>query len=214
MTALAFTALAIAGLSLIIVFTWRFASRRHSLPCPVWLRWLVELDNPFTETNRARIIIQHLELQPGMNVVDVGCGPGRLTLPIAEQVGPDGEVTAMDIQPGMLRRVQEKAKSAHLGNIRFLDAKAGDKKLETNHYDRALLVTVLGEIPDRERALIEIFKALKPEGVLSVTEVVFDPHFQDRSTVVQLAARVGFRELKLIGNRLAFTENLVKPSRP
>jgi predicted methyltransferase len=40
----------------------------------------------------------------------------------------------------------------------------------------------------------EIFEALKPGGILSVTEVVFDPHFQGRSSVRELAAAVGFKE--------------------
>jgi len=42
-----------------------------------------------------------LELEPGMAVLDAGCGPGRLAIPIARQVGPQGEVVAMDIQAGM-----------------------------------------------------------------------------------------------------------------
>jgi hypothetical protein len=52
--------LGLIALGLLIAVMWRFASRRRSLPCPVWLRWLVELDNPFTATNRASVIIQHL----------------------------------------------------------------------------------------------------------------------------------------------------------
>jgi len=203
--------LSLVGLILLIAFVWRFTSRRYSLPCPSWLRWVVELDNPFTQTNRASVIIQHLDLQPGMKVLDVGCGPGRLTIPIAKQVGPQGEVTAVDIQAGMLRRVQEKADAAKLNNIRFLQAGAGEGKLESSQYERALLITVLGEIPNREGALKEIFGALKPGGILSVTEVIFDPHFQSRDTILQLASIVGFREMKFFGNRLAFTLNLERP---
>jgi ubiquinone/menaquinone biosynthesis C-methylase UbiE len=175
------------------------------------LRWLVELDNPFTKTNRAAVIIQRLDLQPGMAVLDVGCGPGRLTIPIARQVGQQGEVVAMDIQAGMLQRAREKARAANLTNIRFLQAGAGDGKLGRNQFDRSLLVTVLGEIPDREAALREIFNALKPGGILSVTEIIFDPHFQTRNTVGRLARTVGFQEKALHGNRIAFTLNLEKP---
>jgi hypothetical protein len=54
----------IIGLSAVVCIVWRLASRRHSLPCPVWLRWLVELDNPFTKTNRAAVIIEHPGLSP------------------------------------------------------------------------------------------------------------------------------------------------------
>ena len=203
--------LGFAGLTVLIFVTWRLASRRHSLPCPVWLRWLVELDNPFTKTNRAAVIIEHLGLQSGMAVLDVGCGPGRLTIPVAKEVGEQGEVVAMDIQPGMLSRAQQKAQTAELENIRFLHAGVGEGKLERNQFDRALLVTVLGEIPDREAALKEMFDALKPGGILSVTEIIFDPHFQRQRTVTRLAAAVGFHEKAVFGNRIAYTLHLEKP---
>jgi len=200
------------GLGLLIAFGWRFISRRATLPCPVWLGWLVELDNPFTKINRAGTIVRNLGLQSGMHVLDVGCGPGRLTIPIAQQVGPKGKVVAMDIQPGMLRRAQAKAQAASLSNIQFLQAGAGTGKLERNQYDRAVLVTVLGEIPDRGAAVQEIFDALKPGGLLSVTELIFDPHFQSRGAVLRLATSVGFSEQMHFGNRLTFTLNFEKPS--
>ena len=207
----AYILLGLIGLALFVGVTWRFASRRRSLPCPVWLRWLVELDNPFTKTNRAADIIERLGLQPGMAVLDVGCGPGRLTVPLARQVGPRGEVVAVDIQPGMLSRARGKAQAANLTNIRFLQAGAGEGKLGRNQFDRALLVTVLGEIQDRKGALKEIFEALKPGGVLSVTEIIFDLHFQGHCTVASLAGEAGFREKEFFGNRIAFTMNLEKP---
>jgi cyclopropane fatty-acyl-phospholipid synthase-like methyltransferase len=200
--------LGFASFIILAVFGWRFASR---LPCPVWLRWLVELDNPFTEANRSDVIIQHLNLQRGMTVLDIGCGPGRLTIPVAEQVGPQGAVVAIDLQAGMLRRAQERAQAADLSNIRFVQARMGKGKLEAGLADRALLVTVLGEIPDREAAFREVFAALKPGGMLSVTETIFDPHFQRRDTVLRLADAVGFREKAFFGNRMAFTLNLERP---
>ncbi len=201
----------LVGLIILFVLAWRLASRRYSLPCPVWLRWLVELDNPFTETNRAEVIIRHLDLQPGMQVLDIGCGPGRLTIPLARQVGSQGQVLAIDLQPGMLRRAQEKAQAANLSNIQFLQVGVGEGKLQVDGADRALLVTVLGEILNREAALREIFDALKSGGILSVTEIIFDPHYQSRDTVSRLAGTVGFREKAFFGNRTAFTLNLVKP---
>jgi 2-polyprenyl-3-methyl-5-hydroxy-6-metoxy-1,4-benzoquinol methylase len=211
MTTLTYILIGLVGLIILIFPLWRLASRRRSLPCPVWLRWLVELDNPFTETNRADVIVRNLELQPGMKVLDVGCGPGRLTIPIAQQIGSQGEVVALDIQAGMLRRAQERAQAAQLANIRFLQVGVGEGKLEHSQYDRALLVTVLGEIPDRERALKEIYTALKPGGILSVTELIFDPHFQRRDTVLRLAGAIGFREKAFFGNRIAYTMSLEKP---
>jgi ubiquinone/menaquinone biosynthesis C-methylase UbiE len=207
-----YTAVAVAALLLFIWGGWRLASRRRSLPCPVWLRWLVELDNPFARTARAATIIDHLDLRPGMTVADIGCGPGRVTIPAAQRVGDSGEVVALDIQAGMLERARDKAVGAGLTNIKFLLAGAGAGQLGKSRFDRALLVTVLGEIPNREVAIKEIFDALKPGGVLSVTEIVFDPHFQSRQTVSRLARTAGFREQAHFGNRLAYTLNLQKPA--
>jgi ubiquinone/menaquinone biosynthesis C-methylase UbiE len=201
----------IIALFILVALVWRLASRRHTLPCPVWLRWLVELDNPFTRTNRAMVIISHLGLKPGMSVVDVGCGPGRLSIPVASQVGQEGRVVALDIQAGMLERARHKAQAAKLGNIEFVHAGVGEGKLGHNRFDRALLVTVLGEIPDRAAALQEIYAALKPGGILSITEIIFDPHFQRRSTVMQLATEARFRQQAFFGNRIAYTLNLEKP---
>ena len=146
MVTVAYTFLGLVVLVGFVAIIWRVASRRRSAPCPVWLSWLVELDNPFTKTNRAAVIVERLDLQPGMSVLDGGCGPGRLAIPTARQVGPQGEVVAMDIQAGMLQRAKEKARAANLTNIRFLEAGLGEGKLARNQFDRSLLVTVLGEI--------------------------------------------------------------------
>ena len=160
MATVAYILLGLIGLIGLVAVIWRVGSRRRSVPCPVWLRWLVELDNPFTKTNQAAVIVERLELEPGMAVLDAGCGPGRLAIPIARQVGPQGEVVAMDIQAGMLQRAREKAAAANLANIRFLEGGLGGGKLGRNRFDRSVLVTVLGEVPDREAALAEIFDAL------------------------------------------------------
>ncbi len=197
---------------LLVVVTWRLASRRRELPCPVWLRWMVELDNPFTRTNRAAVIVAQLGVQPGMVVADLGCGPGRLTVPLAQAVGTTGSVTAVDLQPGMLQRAQQRVAAAGLDNVSFIQTGLGAGKLGLARFDRAVLVTVLGEIPDQEAALREVFAALKPGGILSVTEVIFDPHFQTQATVRQRAAAVGLQEQACFGHRLAYTLHLRRPA--
>lgn len=210
MNSVLYLILGLIGLGLIGI-VWRLFSRRRELPCPTWLGWMVEMDNPFTKANRARVIVGHLGLAPGMKILDAGCGPGRLTLPLSEAVGPQGEVTALDIQEGMLERVHEKVGAAGLKNVRFLQAGLGEGKLPKAYYDRALLVTVLGEIPDQVSALQEIHGALKPGGILSVTEVIFDPHFQRREAVIGMAQAVGFNEKNFFGKSLAYTLHLEKP---
>ncbi|HEX5393768.1 MAG TPA: methyltransferase domain-containing protein [Rhodocyclaceae bacterium] len=211
MTALFIIFLAVVA-TVLVAITWRLVSRRQSLPCPVWLHWLVEIDNPFTKTNRAAFIVETLALSPGMAVLDAGCGPGRLTVPLAKKVGPTGHVVALDIQPGMLARAKAKTEAAGHANVKFVAAALGDGKLPVNHFDRAVLVTVLGEIPNPAVALAEIFNALKPGGFLAIVEVIFDPHFQSRSTVTRLAISAGLRELTFFGHSLAYVIHFEKPN--
>ena len=195
-------------LAIIVRLIWIW--RRDALPCPTWLSWIVEMDNPFTEVNRALVILEHLDLVPGMKVLDAGCGPGRLTLPLAELLGHQGEVTALDIQGGMLARVRQKVETAGLQNVKFVHAGLGEGKLHPAFFDRAVLVSVLGEIQNREAAMKEIYDALKPGGMLSITEVVLDPHFQGCEAVLKIVQTVGFKKKKLFGSKWAYTIQLEK----
>ena len=143
----------------------------------------------------------------------VGCGPGRLTIPFARHVGPQGRVTAFDIQEQMLRVLRARLEAASLDNVEIVRGRAGEGEMEwENVFDRAVLVTVLGEIPNKARALQEIFRALKPGGLLSVTEVLPDPDYQSRATVIRLTIEAGFEVEARHGNFLAFTLNLRKPA--
>jgi len=101
--------------------------------------------------------------------------------------------------------------AAGLHNVKYLQAGLGEGKLPRGYFDKALLVTVLGEIPEQILALEEIYAALKPGGILSVTEVIFDPHFQTRETVLRVAYTAGFQEKGFFGRRFAYTLHLQKP---
>lgn len=199
-------------LVIIIAFAWRIASRRYILPCPVWMKWLLDPPSSCGVSARTQKTIGFLDIRSGMSVLDAGCGPGRLTIPIAQLIGPGGEVTAMDLQDGMLQEVQNRARLANLSNIRFLRAGIGEGKIERDRFDRVVLITVLGEIPDREAALREIFEALKPGGILLVEETIRDPHYQTRSTVTRLASAVGFIEKEFSGNWFSYIFTWKKPS--
>jgi ubiquinone/menaquinone biosynthesis C-methylase UbiE len=204
----------LAGVSML----WRVAARRWSLPCPSWLAWLVEdavVEAVVGPMAGSRVILDRAKVTSGMRVLDAGCGPGRLTVPAAEAVGPDGQVVALDVQRQMLEKVQRRAEKRRLSNIRTILGKIGGGLLEHNAFDRAILVTVLGEIPEKEQvpALREILLALKPGGILSVTEIFPDPHYQNQSTVLGLAKAAGFEVKEVFGNWLAFTVNSMRSDR-
>src|SRR5215468_10003529 len=146
--------IAVAGLIAVFVAAmlgWRYASRRHTLPCPIWLSWL--LTNPLSRGDGGSApILNRLDLKPGMRVLDVGCGPGRVSIPAAQRVGPEGQVVALDVQEAMLKKLQERAAARGVANIRTLLGSVQEAALEAGSCDRALRVWVLGEISDQAAA--------------------------------------------------------------
>lgn len=200
-----FGALAVGALA------WRGASRRRRLPCPAWLGWILE--NPYTDAVAgSATLLRRAGVEPGMRVLDVGAGPGRLTIPAAERVGPSGGVVALDVQEAMLARVRQKASARGLANVRTVRGAVETSALDPGAFDRALLVAVLGEVPNREHALRALYASLRPDGVLSVTEMIPDPHYQNQRTVRRLATAAGFRLDQTFGAPLAFTMNFRKPA--
>jgi len=196
---------------LIITIIGAALSRFCVIPCPSWLGWLVEIDNPLSTINKAKNIIKNADIQQNMSVLDIGCGPGRVAIPAARAVGTNGHVVALDIQEAMLKKVSDKASAQGITNIVYVRAGIGEKSLLGNQFDRALLVTILGEIPDRQSAFAEIVNVLKSGGIVSVTEIVFDPHYQRVATVRKLAQDAGLQECGFVSDWFAYTVNFRKP---
>ena len=204
-----YLAIGISIIALVLSVTaywWRY----HSHICPASLSWLVE--NPYMNAVAgADKILQRLHLEEGMRLLDVGSGPGRLALPAANRVGNRGEVVALDIQAKMLEKLRLRTEQRRLDNIRLVYAAAGSGKIDKDYFDRVLLVTVLGEISNKSEALIEICQSLKQGGLLSVTEVIPDPHYTGQKRVRALCSEAGLDEMEFFGNWLAFTINFIKP---
>jgi ubiquinone/menaquinone biosynthesis C-methylase UbiE len=202
---------AFAAVSLVaFALWWRRESSRRQLPTPAEFAWF--FDNPLVDALAGGSkTLDRIGIQPGERVLDVGSGPGRLAVPAAMRVGPEGEVIALDIQPPMLAHLEEKAKKMGVTNIKCIlgDITAG-VGLPANSMDRAWLVTVLGEIPDQRTALRNIYGVLKPGGTLSITEIFPDPHLQKRGKVLRLGEEAGFQPTQSWGWSLAYTQNFIK----
>ena len=89
----------------------------------------------------------------GSVFLEVGPGPGRLLIPAARRVLPGGEVVGIDIQPGMIERLKERAKTANITNLTAILGDATQPIVPEASFDVAFLVTTLGEIPDRAAAI-------------------------------------------------------------
>src|SRR3954452_25438891 len=130
--------LAIAGL---------LRQRQRPIPTPPTLTFLFE--NPLVEAFAgAELLVERLGLTPGMRVLDAGCGPGRLTLPVARAVGPTGEVVALDSQRGMLEKLERRLVAENITNVRTLEAGLRKGALDREAFDRILLAFVPGEVRD------------------------------------------------------------------
>ena len=186
---------------------WRLASTRHNIPCPSWLAWMVEMDNPLARAHKSSEIIRSLTLKQSIKILDVGCGPGRVSLPLAHAaLSFNGSVTVLDIQEGMLDKVRAKANQHNLDNINFILGDI-DKISLDDKYDVILMICVLGEIPKDEQksSIKKLMSHLGPDGLLSITETIFDPHFQSRKSVKTLMNELGLIEVLHTGNKLVYT---------
>ena len=203
--ALAIGIFLIVSMLFAVGYWWRY----RSLACPASLSWLVE--NPYMNAvSGPNKIFQRLHLEEGMKLLDVGSGPGRLTLPAAKLVGSSGKVVALDLQSEMLDKLNVRAGKMELANISLVHGAVGSGNIDKDYFDRALLVTVLGEIPNKHEALVEIYDSLKEGGILSVTEVIPDPHYTTIKNVRALCLKAGFKEMNTFGNWLSFTINFIK----
>jgi SAM-dependent methyltransferase len=184
--------------------------RRQPIPHPPPLTFLFE--NPLVEAFVGReALIRRLRLAPGMRVLDEGCGPGRLSVPLARAVGPDGEVVALDGQQAMLEKLERRIADEGLENVRMVRAGLGEGALVEGGFDRVLLAMVLGEVRDRAAATRELHAALVPGGILSVTEVFGDPDYRRPRTVRREVEPAGFRLVESFGGFPGYTLNFEKP---
>jgi ubiquinone/menaquinone biosynthesis C-methylase UbiE len=194
--------------TLVCIVIWR---QLRPTPVSSLLWWY--MDNPVARSVAGEGLIRELRLEPGMRVLDAGCGPGRLTLPLARAVGPEGEVVALDLQESMLNRVQRTIVRHALTNVVTIRAGLGDGALPRDRFDRAVLVSVMGEISRglRAPAIRELFAALKPEGYVSVAEMLDDPDYQRQSSVRDLLSSAGFDVQEPLSLRLGYRLCAVRP---
>jgi ubiquinone/menaquinone biosynthesis C-methylase UbiE len=124
---------------------------------------------------------------------------------------PGGEVVGIDIQPKMIERLRRNAARAGVTNLTVILGDATQPHVPEATFDLAFLCTTLGEIPDRTAALAQCHRALKPGGLLSITEVILDPHYQSRSTVRRLAEEAGFQFVSTEGGWWFYTASFMRP---
>jgi ubiquinone/menaquinone biosynthesis C-methylase UbiE len=149
--------------------------RKNPSACPYGQRFWVEAPHPIITRDRLR---QVLGPEPGESVLEIGPGTGYYTLDLSEWVGGEGTIEIFDIQREMLLHTMRRANERGIENVHPRRGDATSLPYEDGSFDAVVLTTVLGEIPDRDTALAEIARVLRPGGRLVVGELFGDPHFQ------------------------------------
>ena len=108
-------------------------------------------------------------LRPGMDVLDLGCGPGTITTGIARLVAP-GRVIAADLDPGVLERARGHALAQGITNIDFRVMDAYDLDLGADSVDFAHAHQVLQHVSDPVAVLTEMRRVTKPGGTIAVRD--------------------------------------------
>jgi ubiquinone/menaquinone biosynthesis C-methylase UbiE len=109
-------------------------------------------------------------IDPGDTVVDVGCGPGFFTLPMARMTGETGTVIAVDLQEEMLRHVRQRAEKARLAARIRTHRCSADALGLTVEADLVLAFYMLHEVPDPAAFLAQVRAILRPGGRMLLIE--------------------------------------------
>lgn len=147
---------------------------------------------------------QLLSIAPGITALDLACGAGRYTLPLAERVGPQGKVIALDLWADGIRQLQTEARQRQMDNVEAHVADAGQAlPLDDRSVDLCLMATVLHDFVQAGLAAValrEATRVLKPQGVMVMVEFKKEetPHGPPR--VVRLAVE----DLAVMVQRLGF----------
>ncbi len=108
-----------------------------------------------------------------MRVADFGSGSGEVAVMLARIVGPDGEVTAIDVLPSAIESVQARAKHEKLQNIETVRADLdvpGSSRLPDASQDVVYCANILWQSPKKAEILAEAARVLKPGGMLATVE--------------------------------------------
>jgi ubiquinone/menaquinone biosynthesis C-methylase UbiE len=112
------------------------------------------------------------EIRSGERVVDVGSGAGFDSLIAARLVGPTGHVVGVDMTPAMVAKAQRNAAEMGLGNVEFREGLAEALPVPDGWADVVISNGALNLVPDKEAALVEMARVLRPGGRLQIGDIL------------------------------------------
>ena len=185
---------------------------RHYIHFPIPSFATRLIDNPIRRRliQRPDTISNRMQLEPGMIVVEIGPGTGTYTKAVAERIMPNGKVFAVDIQESVIRRLKEQIERNKIANIFPKIDDAHNFSFPDESVDRILAIATLPEIPNPVQVLRECHRILRPNGLVSLCELIIDPDYPRRNTEKKWAQEAGFKLENEFGNFVSYQLNFKK----
>jgi len=115
-------------------------------------------------------VIKAIGLRPGMAIGEVGAGTGRVTVWLAEKVGPDGRVYANDIDEKALRHLKARCDQAGLANVTTILGTVEDPQFPAGVLDIAFMTNTYHHLEKPVELVKNLRSSLKPNGILAIVE--------------------------------------------
>ncbi len=112
------------------------------------------------------------KINKGEQILDIGCGAGVDTILASMMTGPTGNVIGVDIVPEMLQQAETNLTIAGQKNVNFKKTSGEKLPYPDDTFDVVISNGVINLIPDKEAALTEIIRVLKPGGRLMMADQV------------------------------------------
>ena len=171
----------------------RLRGQLGAKPCPYRFAWVLDMPMRAWHAGPAKIL-GAFGLEPGEKVLEIGPGTGYYSICAARAVGSEGAFVALDIQLPMLLELRRRNEEADGSPVLLVQASASEIPLLTGSVDHVFLTAVLGEIPNRLKALLEMRRVLREGGRLSVSEQLPDPDYVPLGTLRRELAPLGLVE--------------------
>jgi ubiquinone/menaquinone biosynthesis C-methylase UbiE len=169
------------------------------LGCSSWKRFAYEgFDRDSWQ--QPELVISSLELEKGDRVADLGAGGGYFTFRLADAVGPEGRVYAIDVDPDMTAYLAERAAEEGHENVEVILAETDDPGLPDGEIDLLFTSNTYHHLEDRTAYFAARLRDLKLGGRVAILEMNgvgwfsrWFGHLTEKEVIVEEMRRAGFR---------------------